>query len=77
MFADKCNIRNKRVVRLVLRAVVGVHGDAEEAAIAEPLGLGLDDSALRALRSWKLKPATLDGTPIRARVMVEMSFTTF
>jgi len=62
---------------LVLWLVVGAHGDVEQAAIDKPLGLGLDESALRTVRTWTFKPATLNGAPTRARVVAEVSFRTF
>ncbi len=78
---DPAYSEKARVARLegdvVLWLVVGVHGEVEQATVAKPLGLGLDESALRTVRTWKFKPATLHGVPIRARVMVEVSFSQF
>jgi len=62
---------------LALWVVVGVHGGVEQAAIDTPLGLGLDESALRSVRTWTFRPATLNGAPTRVRVMVEISFRLF
>jgi len=63
---------------LALWLVVGIHGNVEEAAIDKPLGLGLDESALHAVRTWQFKPATLNGAPTRVRVDVdEISFHLF
>lgn len=62
---------------LVMWVVVGIHGDVEQAAIAESLGLGLDENALRTVRTWTFRPAALDGTPIPVRTKVEMSFRLF
>jgi TonB family protein len=63
--------------KTVLRVVVNAQGDIEQAAIVRPLGLGLDQSALRTIRAWKFKPATRKGQPVPARVMVEVSFKLF
>ena len=62
---------------LVLWAVVGVQGNVEQAAVEHALGLGLDESSLRTVRTWRFKPATIEGIPMRVRVMVEMSFSLF
>jgi TonB family protein len=62
---------------LVLWLVVGARGDVEQAAIDKPLGLGLDESALRTVRTWTFKPATLNGAPTSARVRVEVWFRQF
>jgi TonB family protein len=62
---------------LVMWVVVGVQGDIEQAAVEKPLGLGLDQNALRAVRTWKFTPATRNSEPIPARVEVEVSFRLF
>jgi TonB family protein len=61
----------------VLCAVIGVDGAVEEVVVEKPVGLGLDEAALRAVRAWTFKPATLKGTPIRVRIMAEVSFRLF
>jgi outer membrane biosynthesis protein TonB len=45
-----------------------------EAAVVQPLGLGLDESALCTVRGWKFKPATRDGKPVPVRLLMEVSF---
>jgi TonB family protein len=62
---------------VVLWLVVGAHGEVEQAAIDKALGLGLDESALRTVRTWRFKPATLNGAPTPVRLMVEVSFRLF
>jgi TonB family protein len=54
--------------------VVGADGSVPEAVVLQPLGLGLDESALRTVRGWKFKPATRDGKPIPVRLVMEVSF---
>jgi len=61
----------------VLRIVVGDHGEVEGATISKPLGLGLDENALRTIRTWKFSPAIKNGTPVACRVEVEISFRLF
>lgn len=62
---------------VVLRLIVGAHGEVEQAAVERPLGLGLDESALRTVRSWTFRPATLNDAPTRVRLVVEISFRLF
>ncbi len=62
---------------VVLWIVVTAQGDVERAHVVKPLGLGLDQSALRTVRTWKFKPATRNGVPVPVRVMVEISFRLF
>ena len=37
--------------------------------------LGLDDEAVKASKRWRFKPATRDGGPIAATVVIEHTFT--
>jgi protein TonB len=39
------------------------------------LVFGLDDQAVRAVKAWRFRPATLDGALLPVVVTVEMSFT--
>ena len=35
---------------------------------------GLDDEAVRASRLWLFKPATKDGKPVTAQIVIEQTF---
>ena len=59
---------------VVLWLLVNTQGDVEQAAVVKSLGLGLDQNALRTVRTWKFKPATRAGTPVPVRLMVEVAF---
>ena len=61
----------------VLWFVLNAQGEVEKAAIMQPLGLGLDEMALRTVRTWKFKPGTKEGTPVPVKVRVEVSFRLF
>jgi TonB family protein len=61
----------------VLWIVVSAEGEVEDEAVVKPLGLGLDELALRTVRTWTFKPATRRGVPVPVRVMVEVSFKLF
>ena len=56
--------------------VVGIDGTVEDARVVQSLDsvYGLDESALRATRQATFKPATLNGTKVRARVSVFVYF---
>jgi TonB family protein len=62
---------------VVLRIVVNAQGEVEQASVVKSLGLGLDQAALRTVRTWKFRPATRNGVPVPVRVMVEISFRLF
>lgn len=61
----------------VLWLVVNAQGDVERANIVKPLELGLDQNALRTVRTWKFKPATRNGVGVPVRIMVQVSFRLF
>ncbi len=58
----------------VLSIVVSPEGTVDDARVVRPLGLGLDENALRTIRTWTFRPATRNGQPVSVRVMVEISF---
>ena len=62
---------------VVMLLTVGAHGEVEQAAVEKPLGLGLDESALRTVRAWTFKPATRNGAPTPVRIILEVSFRLF
>jgi len=59
---------------VVLALVVNAVGSVEDLSVVRPLGLGLDENALRDVLTWKFKPAERDGVPVPVRVLVEVSF---
>lgn len=58
----------------VLELTVSTVGNPVDILITRPLGFGLDDQAVAAVRSWKFPPATLKGQPVPVRVNVEVNF---
>jgi len=43
-------------------------------AVIRSLGLGLDEKAIEAVKQWKFKPATRNGTPVTAKATIEVNF---
>jgi len=62
---------------VVLWIVVDAQGAVQQAQVVKPLGMGLDENAVRTVKTWKFKPAMRNGTPVPVRVMVEVSFRLF
>ncbi len=60
---------------VVLMATVSASGDVADVRVLNSLGMGLDEKAIEAVRTWKFKPATKDGKPVAVEVAVEVSFT--
>jgi len=58
----------------VLWLVVGPDGRPRELKIARSLGLGLDEKAIEAVKTWKFEPAMKDGKPVAVQINVEVSF---
>jgi TonB family protein len=72
-FSDQA--RKKRVSGTVLLAMlISEEGLPTTVSVVVPLGSGLDEEALKAARQYRFKPATLEGMPIPARIMIEVSF---
>lgn len=60
--------------RVVLSIEVWPDGRAHNIRIVEPLGLGLDEQAVRAVRLWLFEPGRKDGTAVKVQARVEVSF---
>ncbi|MGA7463053.1 MAG: energy transducer TonB [Candidatus Korobacteraceae bacterium] len=58
----------------ILWLIVGEDGVARHIRVATPLGMGLDEEAVRAVTVWKFDPATKDGTPVPVWITVEVNF---
>ena len=59
---------------VILWLVLGADGSPRNIRIAKPLGMGLDEEAVRAVSDWKFDPATKDGTPVPVMINVEVNF---
>lgn len=60
--------------RVVLSIEVWPDGRAHNIRIVEPLGLGLDEQAVKAVRQWLFEPGLRHGTAVRVQARVEVSF---
>jgi TonB family protein len=67
--------RRKRVQgTLMLNVLVDKTGQIVRIRIQRPLGMGLDEQAVNALKTWRFKPATRNGEPIPVEMNIEISF---
>jgi periplasmic protein TonB len=58
-----------------LMAIITPDGRVTDVHVAKGLGLGLDEKAIEAVRSWRLKPALgPDGKPASVRQLIEVAF---
>lgn len=72
-FSDRAR-RAKFQGVVVLKLVVNEKGLPENIHIIKPLGLGLDEKALRCVEKWRFKPAEKDGQPVPMEIAVEVDF---
>ena len=59
---------------VVLWLVIGADGHPQQIRVARPLGMGLDEKAIEAVRTWRFDPARKDGQPVAVQMNVEVSF---
>jgi TonB family protein len=58
----------------VLWLVVDRDGLPQDIRIARPLGMGLDEAAVNAVRTWRFDPAKKDGNAVQVMINVEVNF---
>jgi TonB family protein len=58
----------------VLWLVVGPDGKARDIRVARTLGLGLDEKAIEAVKTWRFEPGMKDGKPVATQLNVEVTF---
>ena len=60
---------------LTFHIVVDTNGKvAKVKEISKPLGMGLDETAIKTIQSWRFKPAMREGRPVPVEVSVEITF---
>lgn len=59
---------------VVLAIIVDPSGQARDIRVIRPLGLGLDEKAIEAVRKWRFKPGLKDGAAVPVQATVEVNF---
>lgn len=59
---------------VLLSIVVMADGSTSNIRVIRPLGLGLDEKAIEAVKRWKFRPSTKDGNPVAVHANVEVNF---
>ncbi len=59
---------------VVLWIVVTARGDVTDVRVMRPLGLGLDQRAIEAVRTWRFQPGTRNGLAVPVLMSVEVMF---
>lgn len=60
---------------VILQGVVNSDGSVSHLEVLKGLPLGLSESAITTLKSWKYKPAMKDGTPVAVHYIFTVNFT--
>lgn len=60
-----------------LWAVVGADGRPRDIWVSNSVGMGLDENAVAAVRTWRFEPGTKDGRPVTVQVYIEVNFRLF
>ncbi|MCI0349412.1 MAG: energy transducer TonB [Acidobacteriales bacterium] len=60
--------------RVVLWVVLNPDGRIGEVRIVKPLGMGLDERAVDAVRTWRFEPAKRDGVPVPVQINIEVNY---
>lgn len=62
----------------MVSVVVDTNGNPQNARVVRPLGMGLDEKAIEAIKQFRFKPALKDGkTPVPVMITVEVNFRSF
>lgn len=59
---------------VTLYAEVSAEGMPQNVRVTRPLGLGLDEQAVRAVQQWRFEPGTKDGAPVTVAATIEVNF---
>jgi TonB family protein len=57
--------------------IVDAQGNPEGVHVVHPLGMGLDQKAVEAVRQYKFKPAMFQGHPVPVQLVIEVDFHMF
>jgi protein TonB len=58
-----------------VKFTVDVQGNVSDPTVESSSNPGFDKAAIDAIKKWKFKPATQDGTPIAKAVSIPLKFT--
>ena len=59
---------------VILQVVIDAEGRPRDIRTARTLGLGLDEKAIEAVRTWRFQPAMKDGRAVAVLVNIQVSF---
>ncbi|HEY2362124.1 MAG TPA: energy transducer TonB [Candidatus Angelobacter sp.] len=69
--------RSKYQGEVTLLATIGADGRTRDLLVVRSLGMGLDEKAIEAVRTWRFEPAKKDGRPVAVQMNIIVSFHLF
>ena len=72
-YADEAR-RSKVSGKVMLRIVVDAKGVTSNIVVVQPLGFGLDERAVEAVKHWRFRPGLKNGNPVAVEAVVEVNF---
>lgn len=66
--------RNEEIAPVIFSVVVDAKGKPVDVKVVQPGRKNLDDLARDAVHSWRFKPSTCDGVPMRVQITVGVVF---
>ena len=60
---------------MIVQAIINKEGTVENVKVLKGLPMGLDQSAIDAIKRWRFKPATLNGKPVTVYYNLTVNFT--
>ncbi|HEV8037243.1 MAG TPA: TonB family protein [Bryobacteraceae bacterium] len=59
---------------VIVLVVVDEQGHPRDVRVIRPLGLGLEEMAIEAVRQWLFRPGTKDGKPVAVQATIQVNF---
>jgi TonB family protein len=60
---------------VILDVLIDEKGNVTDVKVLQGLAMGLEEAAVKAVKRWKFKPATLDGQPVPVYYILTVNFT--
>jgi TonB family protein len=60
---------------VIVQAIINKEGNVTDVKVLKGLPLGLEESAVETIRTWKFEPATLEGKPVDVYYNLTVNFT--
>ncbi len=75
-FSDEAR-RQKYQGIVALSIIVDAQGNPQRIKVVRPLGMGLDEKAVEAVKQYKFKPAMMGSKPVPVEITIEVNFQLF